>query len=420
MSKSNGISSIIIFLSKIIILVFISIFLIFLFLVRFTDFSIGYQGRRLIGYNEESKKWIFNDWEVYSLAGYDGPYLFSYDEKIEEINVIKNSKNQYVLDKKIHNSIPEKFICQIDCEEGSFYFNLQKNIIIDSAIYKIPPKIIAISDIEGNYNAFYSFLFSNKVIDRNHNWIFNDGHLVLLGDFMDRGQNVTQIVWLIYKLEQEAATFGGKVHFILGNHEIMNINGQTGYLHKKYKALAQHYTGKKNYKAAYQELVENNLLINWLSTKNVAVIIGNYLFVHAGISPELFNLALPIESINKIVRQNNINSENNELILGRMGPLWYRGIVRGYKDIYAKISENELNKILNYYEVDKMVIGHTIVDDISYDFDCKVLRIDVKHGENKFSGKTLGIFIENDSIYKIDDLGNKFQIHNMAVSEKPG
>jgi len=49
--------------------------------------------------------------------------------------------------------------------------------------------------------------------------------LVLVGDCVDRGQEVTQVLWLIYKLEIAAKNKGGSVHFVLGNHEIMNFQG---------------------------------------------------------------------------------------------------------------------------------------------------------------------------------------------------
>lgn len=180
------------------------------------------------------------------------------------------------------------------------------------------------------------------------------------------------------------------------------------------------YTGNDNYKEAYQEMIKNDFLIKWLASKNIAVIIGNYLFVHAGISVELLNSQFTVYSMNKIAREGKkYDSKNYELIFGKTGPLWYRGMVQDYKDFYKKISKNEINKILNFHSVDKIIVGHTVVDDISYDFDNKILRIDVKHGKNQFSGKTSGIYITNDSLFKIDDLGNKYKIYNMAVSEKP-
>ena len=387
------------------------LFIILLILIRFTDMTFSDEGKAIIGYNEETKEWIFNDWETRQLTGPDGPYIFANGNYFEEINVVKNDNNQYVLSRKIHDSIPDQILCVIDNEDNDrFYFNLSKKITIDSSIYEMPSKIIAISDIEGNYNAFYSFLLSNKVIDEQHNWLFGDGHLVLLGDFMDRGQNVTQVLWLIYKLEQEALQFGGKVHFILGNHELMNINGQTKYVNPKYLAFAQQYTNNKNYKEAYAEISKNNELMNWLSTKNISTIIGKYWFVHGGISPNLVEADLSIDCINDIGRKEKFKVEKNELIFGRMGPLWYRGMVESYKNHYEKISENQIDKIIKKYDVDKIIIGHTIVNDLSYDFNQKVVRIDVKHGKSKFSEKTLGIYIEDNVIYKVDGKGNKFNI----------
>ena len=57
------------------------------------------------------------------------------------------------------------------------------------------------------------------------NWTFGNGHLVLVGDFVDRGFSTTQVLWFIYKLEQEAEKQGGYVHYILGNHELKNMQG---------------------------------------------------------------------------------------------------------------------------------------------------------------------------------------------------
>ncbi|MDR2805508.1 MAG: hypothetical protein LBB85_07695 [Dysgonamonadaceae bacterium] len=62
-------------------------------------------------------------------------------------------------------------------------------------------------------------------------------------------------------------------------------------------------------------------------------------------------------------------------------------MVESHKDYYEKITDNQVDPILKMYDVDKIIIGHTIVNDISYDFNQKVLRIDVKHGKTKFSGK---------------------------------
>jgi len=52
----------------------------------------------------------------------------------------------------------------------------------------------------------------NGVIDHALNWSYSSGHLVLIGDMVDRGNNVVPLLWLIYKLEGEAKLAGGDVH----------------------------------------------------------------------------------------------------------------------------------------------------------------------------------------------------------------
>jgi hypothetical protein len=117
-------------------------------------------------------------------------------------------------------------------------------------------------------------------MDSAYNWIFGDGHLVLTGDFFDRGDQVTEVLWLIYSLEDKAKAVGGYVHFVLGNHEIMNLSGDLRYLHPKYVQntvlLNEDYMG-----SLYGESSE---IGRWLRTKNIVEKVGTILFAHAGIS----------------------------------------------------------------------------------------------------------------------------------------
>ncbi len=73
--------------------------------------------------------------------------------------------------------------------------------------------------MEGNYGAFKSLLQANGVIDAQMKWQYGDNHIVLVGDMVDRGDELLQVLWLIYKLEQEVKEAGGRVHFIIGYHE---------------------------------------------------------------------------------------------------------------------------------------------------------------------------------------------------------
>ena len=90
-------------------------------------------------------------------------------------------------------------------------------------------------DVEGNFSALRKLLQANKIITEDFNWQFGKGHLVLIGDFFDRGEQVTELLWFIYSLEEKAKDAGGYVHFILGNHEIMNLSADLRYVNKIFR-----------------------------------------------------------------------------------------------------------------------------------------------------------------------------------------
>jgi len=359
---------------------------------------------------EEVKKRFLNGEETdskFELAGIDGPYLIGN-------NLISVDEHNNVLQRKFEGESIEVIVNNKDVDR--FSVQLRKKHKVPAHEYQQPSKLIAISDIEGNFNGFASFLQANKVIDENFQWIYGDGHLVLVGDFVDRGQNVMPTLWLIYNLEAQAEAAGGMVHFILGNHEIMNINGNFDYavgkFHKIAELLGEHEEPWMNNKVIFSKKSE---LGRWMRSKNTIEKIGDYLFVHAGLSPEILPMNLSLKRINKSVRA---NIDNDELyhypgedpvanfLMGRLSPFWYRGFVMNYK-YYTKITEPELSEILEQYASKAAIIGHTVVSDVSTDFNQKIIRIDVKHGKDKHSGKTKGLLIENGQKWRINDLGQK-------------
>lgn len=379
-------------------------------LVRFTDGSFNTPENVILGYDEERGRFQIWEKKTFNLNGIDGPYI------------IDNNLYRITSDNKFESTIirrRDSLFVKVDNDDNDkFSFQLKDSIKLENETYNLPDKIIVISDIEGNFDAFSSFLLNNKVIDNNYNWIFGNGHLLLNGDFVDRGKNVTQVLWIIYKLENQADKQGGKVHYILGNHEIMNFQGNANYNKKKYKRVAQLISKNDSITVATKFMYSDKTeLGKWLRSKNVIEKIGNYLFVHAGISPEILKYSVSISDINRIARDNwdkNLydEEENNKVenfITGKKGIYWYRGLAQDYK-YYEKIKETELNKVLKYYQADKIIFGHTVVEDITKEFKGKTINIDVKHGEEKNSEKTKGLLIENGIEYKIDGKGTKTKL----------
>lgn len=375
-------------------------------IVRFTNGEWSDGDTVVFGYDEQKARFQFNEKRTYSLNGVDGPYLLSSTVfSVDESNKLQTSPLQ--ADSLLVNVSNE--------DKDHFYVLLKDDHISDTSAYELPHRLAVLSDIEGNFNAISSFLQANKVIDQNHDWIFGNGHLVLLGDFVDRGLNVTQVLWLTYQLEQEAKAAGGQVHFILGNHEVMNIQGSLKYVRSKYRAVAEQI-------AEVAEIGDEKTLLFsksselglWMRSKNSIEKIGPYLFVHAGLHADIVEHKLSLSDINQSIR-NHIDErlyrepgpdKAANFLLGRKGPLWYRGMVIDYKH-YDKASSDEVSAVLKHYNAEKMVIGHTVVDDISTDYDGRLIRVDVKHGKEKTSGATKGLLIENGKEYTIDDLGVK-------------
>ena len=366
----------------------------------------GFSGIDEMFKKEGEIKVYWKEYKKHELMGTDKQYLLYQNNKKRIISV--DSLNN--ISDKLHDSISD---LSITSSSGKTFINEFNNNRMPSYIYNTEGNIFAISDIEGDFDKFIQILQRNKVINDSLNWNFGKGHLVLLGDFFDRGNDVTSTLWLCYKLETEAKKFGGQVHFILGNHEQMNLQGNIKYVQPKYKALAQ----KLNipYKEFYWK---NSELGRWLRSKNSIEIINNILFCHGGISANFIKNKESIETTNKnilkAIEHFDISKEINKddtlyKYLNMESPLWYRGYFEDWSD-YKQATQSEVDAVCNFYKVQKIIVGHTIVEEIKTHFNGKVIGIDViRHYDNK-KNKPSALLIENEKFYSVNELGQKFPI----------
>lgn len=337
----------------------------------------------------------------------DGPYILG--NTVRYVTESGNVKD-FPLDRttKLKVCVPN---------EDSDHFNLQLKSELKpfSEEFEMPNRLLAITDIEGNFNGLASFLSHNGVIDHNFDWIFADGHFLINGDLVDRGPYPMGILWLMYKLESQAEEAGGKVHINLGNHDLMNIQGWCDYAHADYQRVVKAVTERLDAGQAFRFLHSKISEIGkWLRTKNTVIKIGDLLFVHGGLSYELLPYRLSLKEINDIVRKHldedfYFNASQDQVanhVMGRRGPIWYRTLARAHEG-QPMDSQQQLESVLNFYKVAKMIIGHTVVQDICTDYQEKLIKIDVLHGQAKNSGITKGILVEDGIVFKIDDLGRR-------------
>jgi hypothetical protein len=338
-----------------------------------------------------------------SLIQIDGPFILYRDDKIFSRYILENGYEKTVQTDSF--SLAQKnelsFRVSTDMPGKTFTVKLKSKLENEKSIYKKVSRMFVISDMEGNFAAFRKILMANGVIDADFNWTFGDGHLVTVGDFFDRGYQVTELLWLIYSLEEKANAAGGHVHFILGNHEIMNMSNDLRYLHAKY--LQTTTLLQEPYYTLYSASSE---LGRWLRTKNVMEKIGDVLFMHAGFSPEMNRMDVSIKEINDLARP--FYADTNyvypdlrvDTIYSDLGPFWYRGY---YKNDNRN-KQQQVDSTLEKFGVKTIVHGHTIVaDTISSWFKNRVINIDVHHA----AGKSEALLIEDKKFYRLNAAGEK-------------
>ena len=142
--------------------------------------------------------------------------------------------------------------------------------------------------------------------------------------------------------------------------------------------------------------------------RNTMQMSGRCLFVHAGLSSDFYRQNPDIPFVNEQVSAGlyKTKTERKEaspmiyFLIGSSGPLWYRGMVRDAEKYYP-LPADTLGLILDRYQADRVIVGHTIFDGISTFYDCRVIAVNVDNAENREAGLGRGILIEGDGIYVV-------------------
>ncbi len=337
----------------------------------------------------------------------DGPYLEYKNDviemrSIEQLDGIsKVSFKSFSINEKENVPVMVNFT---NHPKWNFSVKLRASIKNEPVEFKQPEKILALSDIEGEFKAFRELLLANKVIDEQYNWIFGKGHLIICGDLFDRGSDVVATIWLLYKMETDAKEKGGYVHTILGNHDIMNLSGDVRYVKSKY------FDNAKLMSVDYKDLYSANTeLGRWLRSKNIIEKIGDNLCLHGGMAPEINALKMSLKEINNKCRPYYDLAKKPEAFTDKdlwkffdgtkTSLFWYRGY---FKD--PKASDENIQETLSFYKVKRVIVGHTIIDsNVAFYYGGKVLGIAV----NQHKGKHEGALYENKKWYKINTTGSK-------------
>lgn len=257
-------------------------------------------------------------------------------------------------------------------------------------------RIIVIGDIHGDYQLTINIFKMIKLIDDNFKWIAEpqDTVVVQVGDQIDRcrvncsdplstiDDENSDIKILIFftKIHIAAAKYGGGVYSLLGNHEMMNVQGNFDYV--SYKGL--HENGGR--KERYQKFKQGGPISRFMAcTRQTAIIIGEFLFVHAGLVPELIKkykiTNSNIYQLNAVIRKwllDKIKGDHvkQQLINGVYSPFWPR--VYGMMSSNIETCDKDTENVFETLHIKGMIIGHTPQYGIGINSTCqqKIWRVD--------------------------------------------
>tara|TARA_B110001452_G_scaffold47257_1_gene36132 strand:+ start:177 stop:1322 length:1146 start_codon:yes stop_codon:yes gene_type:complete len=252
----------------------------------------------------------------------------------------------------------------------------------DEAVTHARP-VCAVGDMHGDPHHAFEALRLCGAVNESASWVGGTMTVVQVGDVFDRGSHSVALQTLLWKVRDEAAAAGGELKLLLGNHELLNMQGRLHYVHGFSRSgyhtgeLAE-YGGASAWQRALSP--RDGELGRKINEHDGLAIRGEgacrSLFLHAGLRSHHAVQFGSVDAINLELRR-QIESGKGELLDSQNGPLWFRGYARpGASEERACI---ELQQTLEAVgdEPARMVVGHNIVPWVSSRCGGNLQMIDV-------------------------------------------
>jgi len=275
---------------------------------------------------------------------------------------------------------------------------ISSNIDTFSYIDNRYKRIVAVGDIHGDYDKLVNIMQHAKLIDENNDWIANDSIFIQTGDLIDRGDDSKNIFDLLIKIKKQADKHGGQIYTLLGNHELLNMQGDYRYLSPNDVA---EYGSIENREEAFSLHGEYGSFLR--REMDPIVIIGDTIFIHAGLTSEyayigindinerIHNLLINAPSYEELYefnkQQNYTHPIFSDHLFSDYGPLWTRFLSL---ELNEKAVCNDLDVVFNIIKVNRMVIGHTVQDQGKINTKCNNRLILIDIGLSSYYGNYFG------------------------------
>lgn len=267
--------------------------------------------------------------------------------------------------------------------------------------YPAPARIVAMGDLHGDLGALRRALALGGLIDKEDHWTGGDTWVVQTGDQMDRGDDEREILEFLERLRLDAEAAGGRVVVLNGNHEAMQALGDLRYVTdggfddfpEPPSEAAAPADAAPDTVARTRAFAPGGAWARLLSTRNLAVKIGDTVFVHGGVTPQW--AAMGLEAFNAPARAWLAGKgQVPDAVTDPQGPLWSRD----YSDAPDGTDCATLDDALEALGATRMVVGHTVQEGgISPACDDRVWRIDVGMAAH-YGGEPAALEIVGDKV----------------------
>jgi hypothetical protein len=316
---------------------------------------------------------------------------------------------------EVHHRAGAGHLLEIGCAVTRRAFALG-DVAVPAAIAPMPSRLVVLSDLEGNSAFMEAALRKLGVVGAAGGWQFGQGQLVVLGDSVDRGKDVFAVLWRLRELAGQAQAAGGAVHVLLGNHEQYVLHGNLTRADPEHRYALKAMGG---YSSAFDA---DTVIGAWLREQPVVLQLGRVLFTHGGISRSVVESKLGVAELNEAMRAYWRNGDGRsqglapsrlEAVLGRTGVTQYRGYFGELDGHYPAATQADIDAILAHFNVEQIVVGHTLVDRVKPLHGGRIMAVDVNDDEARPE-----VLVYNHGVPSVVDIGLPRHLDNEQKTER--
>ena len=267
-----------------------------------------------------------------------------------------------------------------------------------------PGRIVAFGDLHSDIGVARKVFRLAGATNEKDEWIGKSLTIVQTGDFIGRSDDERQVVDFLFDMRKKAEAGGGKVHVLIGNHEVMGGRVDNQAVGPNPFPAWGGISGLNlndprlrillpNERARGAALMAGGVYAKRLAEFPTVLQLGGTVFVHGGVTPRWARYGI-----------DKINAEVRDWLMGKTPePDSARGVDDGDRVMWTRqfsrdVDERDcslLDESLGILGAKRMIVAHTVHPEITPRCDNKVWAIDVGMSR-AYGGKIEALEILND------------------------